>query len=115
MAPPSWPSTSPSRPAAWACFRALPTAKAAVHHRGRLVGVRKVSRKTVLHALPRADVPAGRDFCVVGFEGPYRAADVDRPAGGTATGRYAIVTVTTRGTTVLGTYLVDRLPLRLRH
>jgi hypothetical protein len=96
------------------CFRALPTAKAAVHHRGRLVGVRRVSRREVERAFPKADLPSGKQFCLVGFSGPFRAEDVDRAAGPDG-GRYAVINVTTRGTTVLGTFLVDRLPLRLRH
>ena len=97
-----------------ACFRALPTAKAAVHHHGRLVGVRKVSRPTLLRAVPQSDPPDGRDFCVVGFSGPYRSQDVDRPSG-PPSGHYAMVVVTTRGTAALRTYLADHLPLRLRH
>ena len=96
------------------CFRALPTAKAAVHHTGRLVGVRKVTRSTLLHALPQGDPPDGKDFCLVGFSGPYRSDSVDRPAV-PSPGRYAVVAVTTRGTTALRTYLVDKLPIRLRH
>ena len=97
-----------------ACFRALPTAMTAVHHHGHLVGVRKVSRATLLHAVPQPNPPDGRDFCVVGFSGPYRSQDVERPSG-PAAGRYAMVAVTTRGTDALRTYLVDHLPLRLRH
>ena len=97
-----------------ACFRALPTAKAAVHHKGRLVGVRRVARKDVEHAFPNAALGSGHDYCIVGFSGPYGTADVDRPAG-EAGGRYAVVVVTARGTTALQTFLSDRLPLRLRH
>jgi len=97
-----------------ACFRSLPTARAAVHHEGHLLGVRRVSRGTALRAFPQADLPPGRDFCVVGFSGQYKAEHVDHPAGA-AEGRNAVVIVTMRGTTVVRTFLVDRLPLRLRH
>ena len=60
------------------------------------------------------DPPPGREFCAVGFSGPYRPGEVDRaPAG--AAGHYAVITVTMRGTTVLRSFVVDRLPLRLGH
>jgi hypothetical protein len=97
-----------------ACFRSLPTAKTAVHHIGRMEGVRRESRDSVLRAFPQAQLPEGRDFCLVGFSGDYRAENVDHPAGG-PTGKYAVVIVTMRGTTVVQTFLADRLPLRLRH
>ncbi|MCU1449396.1 MAG: hypothetical protein JWP02_1566 [Acidimicrobiales bacterium] len=97
-----------------ACFKALPTAKAAVHQKGRLVGVRRVGRTELERALPNADLGPGRAYCVVGFSGPYDSAGVDRPAGDAA-GHYAVVVVTARGTTALQTFLSDRLPLRLRH
>lgn len=97
-----------------ACFRSLPTARSAVHHEGHLLGVRRVSRDTVLRAFPQADLPPGHDFCVVGFSGKYKAENVDHPAGAPE-GRDAVVIVTMRGTTVVRTFLVDRLPLRLRH
>jgi hypothetical protein len=96
------------------CFRALPTAKAAVHHRGRLIGVRRVSDTELQRAFPTADVEAKHSYCVVAFSGGYRAQDVDHPAGDPA-GRDAVVIVTARGTTVLHTFLVPRVPLRLRH
>src|SRR5436305_2099962 len=96
------------------CFRSLPTAKAAVHHEGRLVGVRRLSRATVQRAFPTAQLPPGRDFCVVGFSDEYHAEKVDHAAGA-PTGKYAAVIVTMRGTTVVQTYLVDRIPFRLRH
>ena len=95
------------------CFRALPTAKAAVHQNGRFVGVRRVSRRR-LADLFRTEPPPGRDFCLVGFSGAFRPEQVDHPAGGRP-GRYAAVVVTLRGTTALQTFLVDRLPTHLRH
>jgi len=97
-----------------ACFRSLPTAKAAVHHEGRLVGVRRMSRATVQRAFPTAQLPAGRDFCVVGFSDDFHADKVDHAAGA-QTGKYAVPIVTMRGTTVVQTFLVDRIPFRLRH
>ncbi len=95
------------------CFRALPTAEAAVHHQGRLIGVRRMSRERV-HDLFHAEPPPGKEFCLVGFSGPFRPEAVEHPAG-TAAGKYAAVVVTLRGTTALQTFLVDRLPTHLRH
>ena len=97
-----------------ACFRSLPTARTAVHDSGRLVGVRRVSRNTLLHAFPSAQLPSGNEFCVVGFSDDYRNDKVDRPAG-SPIGKYAVVVVTMRGTTALQTFLVDRVPFHLRH
>ena len=99
--------------AASPCFRALPTAKAAVHHQGRFVGVRRVSRNRA-RELFHTEPPAGREFCLVGFSGAYRPDNVDH-AVGTSSGRYAAVLVTLRGTTALRTFLVDKLPTHLRH
>jgi hypothetical protein len=96
------------------CFRSLPTAQVAVRHNGRLVGVQRISRTRLLGAFPRADLPSDHEFCVVGFSGDYRTSQVDHPAGA-ATGRYAVVVVTMRGTRPLQTFLVDKLPFQLRH
>jgi hypothetical protein len=97
-----------------ACFRSLPTARTAVHESGRFVGVRRVSRTSVLHAFPSAALPADHDFCVVGFSDDYRTEKVDHPAG-SPIGKYAVVVVNMRGTSALQTFLVDKIPFRLRH
>jgi hypothetical protein len=97
-----------------ACFRSLPTANAAVRDNGRLVGVRRVSRVTLLKSFPTAQVPAAREFCVVAFSDDYRNDKVDHPAG-EPIGKYALVIVDMRGTTAHQTFLVDRLPFHLRH
>jgi hypothetical protein len=96
------------------CFRSLPTARAAVRDNGRLVGVRRVSRNSVLHAFSSAQLPPGRDFCVVGFSDDYRTEKVDHPAG-SPIGKYAVVVVNMRGTSAIQTFLVDKIPFRLRH
>jgi hypothetical protein len=97
-----------------ACFRSLPTGNAAVRDSGRLVGVRRVSRATLLKAFPTAELPAGREFCVVGFSGDFHNDRVDHPAG-QPIGKYALVIVDMRGTTAHQTFLLDRLPFGLRH
>ncbi|MBV8979701.1 MAG: hypothetical protein JO086_02270 [Acidimicrobiia bacterium] len=96
------------------CFRSLPTARAAVREEGRLVGVRLASRAHLLKAFPSATLPAGRDFCVVAFSDDFHVEKVQHAAGAPA-GKYAVVIVTMRGTTVVQTFLVDRVPLHLRH
>ena len=96
------------------CFRSLPTARGAVQQQGRLVGVRLASRKHVLDAFPNATLPAGKDFCVVAFSDDFHADKVERAAGAPS-GKYAVVIVTMRGTTVVQTFLVDRVPLHVRH
>ncbi|MBV8160089.1 MAG: hypothetical protein JO265_04120 [Acidimicrobiia bacterium] len=96
------------------CFRSLPTASAAVHQHGHLLGVRQVGRAHVLRVFPQAELPPGRYFCAVGFSDDFQSAQVDAPAGAPA-GKYALVVVTVRGTTVVRTYLLDRLPFALRH
>jgi hypothetical protein len=85
-----------------------------VHDSGRLVGVRRVSRDSLLKDLPNVQLPADREFCVVGFSDDYRNDKVDHPAGAPI-GKYAVVVVNMRGTAALQTFLVDRMPLQLRH
>jgi hypothetical protein len=95
------------------CFRSLPTARAAVHDRGRFLGVRRLGPRGFTKVF-HADPPPGREYCVVGFDGPYKSGGVDH-ATTDAAGRYALVVVTLRGTTVLRSFVVDRLPLQLGH
>jgi len=97
-----------------ACFRSLPTAKTAVHDNGRLVGVRRVRRETLLKDFPTAQLPQDKEFCVVGFYDDFRNNTVDHPAGAPI-GKYAVVLVNMRGTTAFQTFLVDKPPFRLRH
>jgi hypothetical protein len=97
-----------------ACFRSLPTAKAAVHEQGRLLGVRRITRAHLLQDLPQATLPAGKEFCVVGFSDDFHRDKVDNAAGAAAA-KDAVVIVTLRGTAVVQTWLVDRLPFHMRH
>ena len=79
-----------------------------------VVGVRRMGRDNVTRVLPPVGTVHSRYVCVVGFRGPYQSGEVDAP-GPSPSGRYALVVVTHRGTTLLKTVLVDRLPLRLGH
>ena len=121
------------------CFQALPVASAAVHDRGRFVGVRSVSRPTAQALLAGpTDVtlspedtaePAGagtgttavteasrRRACLVAFKGTYPRNSVD----GESTlsrdgGAFAIVAVGLRDHRRIGAVVVDHLPFRFQH
>jgi hypothetical protein len=84
--------TSPSPksaigPSASPCFRTLPTALAAVGHRGHFLGVKLLSMKEVDFSLKHhreAELPKSRAagatmLCVVGYQGPFRAKAVELP------------------------------------
>ena len=97
-----------------ACFRSLPTARGAVHQQGRLVGVRRISRTHLVQGFPQAALPSGKEFCVVAFSDDFHADQVAKAAGA-PTGKDAVVIVTIRGTSVVQTWLVDRVAFRIRH
>ncbi len=101
------------------CFKALPLAEGAVHHHGRLLGVRRVTPaafgassrvRSILdqHKIGKSSV------CVIAFQGPYKAGQVDHVVQHRS-GNVAIVFVDEKGSTVLASFVLDRLPLRFRH
>jgi hypothetical protein len=104
------------------CFLALPVAKRAVAGRGSLAGVRMVDITKLTAPGDRAmralldlmTVPLPRDICLVAYTGSFTLGQVEQPAGlpppGGA-GRYAIAVVTTPKSGLLGTFVVQRLPL----
>ncbi|MGI9032508.1 MAG: hypothetical protein ACR2HY_02270 [Acidimicrobiales bacterium] len=96
------------------CFRSLVVAEDAVHHKGRLVGVRKVSAQTFARHVPDAPTVPKDDVCLVAFGGDYRPGDVAGTRAPT-TGRYAVVAVTTGQPVLLGARVTDDLPIRFRH
>lgn len=102
---------------AGACFRALPPAETTVHHKGKLVGVRRVSTVTMRANLPHdttlATLP-DQDLCVFAFSGSYDP-DTVVGAGNTTTGHYAVVAVGTKHLAVIAAVVVNRLPTRFRH
>jgi hypothetical protein len=101
---------------AGACFRALPAAEAAVH-KGRLVGVRRVSAATLRDRLPQdttlATLP-DQDLCVLAFSGTYASGSVTG-ASNTTPGHFAIVAVATNHPEVVAAFVVDKLPTRFQH
>jgi hypothetical protein len=98
------------------CFRDLPAAEAAVH-KGRLVGVRRVSAATLRNRLPQdttlATLP-DQELCVLAFSGTYDPGSVTG-ANNTITGHFAIVAVATKHPQVVASFVVDKLPTRFRH
>lgn len=105
------------------CFLALPAARRAVENRGELAGVRVIDipkltnspdDRRVRDLLALMTVPLPRDVCLVAYTGSYTFAQVERPAGlppPSGMARYAIAVVTTPGSELLGTFVVEQLPL----
>ncbi len=100
-----------------ACFRVLPEALAAVHHRGHFAGARYLAPKALIVQLHHVVVPdALADAskvatCLVAFTGRFSVSDVTRgwaPTGGS--GRIAIVVVRQRDLVLLATVVLGRIP-----
>jgi hypothetical protein len=109
-------------PSASPCFRTLPTALAAVGHRGQFLGVRLLSVKVVDDDLRRhhqAALPASRTsaatlVCVVGYHGPFQARSVTSPwPRGRTTGTDALVLVVLSNGRVVAVVLLARAPLHI--
>lgn len=97
------------------CFRSLAVAEDAVHHKGRLVGVRRVSAESFARHVPEAPrLPDKEAVCLVAFRGDYREGDVVGAAV-PRSGRYALVAVATGKPTLLGSRVTDHLPIRFGH
>jgi hypothetical protein len=96
------------------CFRALPVAASAVEHDGRFIGVRLVAASRLRRRLPSVASLGNQKICLVGFEGHFDSTDVQEPLNDNK-GTYAVVAVKTDGSAVLGTAVIDRLPLAFRH
>jgi hypothetical protein len=100
------------------CFQALPSATRAVHNKGRLIGVRRVSlaqlhRPTTTSSSQPPD-QSRRSVCVVAFQGKFAPGDVDHVAV-PRSGNYAVVVVGEHGGEPLRATVTDQLPLRFRH
>jgi hypothetical protein len=107
-----------------ACFQALPSATKAVHNKGRLLGVRRVTLAQLRRpssTSPTSQPPttlspteAKRSVCVVAFQGKYAPGDVDHETV-PRSGNYAVIVVGEHGGDPLRAYVTDQLPLRFRH
>jgi hypothetical protein len=103
--------------AASPCYRALPGAIQAVHHKGHLVGVRRVDTSTLQRRLPEDQQLAtvrDRQLCVFAFHDDFHAGDVTG-AGNQDHGPYAVVALTLKNPRVVAAAIVDHLPTRFRH
>lgn len=100
------------------CFQALPSATKAVHNKGRLVGVRRVSlaelRRPTTTSSSQPPDQSNRAVCVVAFQGKFMPGDVDHVTA-QRSGSYAVVVVGEHGGQPLHAIVTDRLPLRFRH
>ncbi len=103
-----------------ACYVDLPAAIHAVHHHGRLEGVRLVSVASLrrhaprLYAAAQARSTRPSDVCLVAFSGRFRAAGVARPIGDSA-GHLAVVELGYPHRRLLATLLVSHAPLPFSH
>jgi hypothetical protein len=105
------------------CYKAVPVAAGAVGHHGtfvgiRLLGARQVSAKPRLDALLDTRAPGVRNVCVAAYRGRFRPDEVERPFGPAppgGSGPIAIVVVSSPQNRLIGTIVLARLPLRLRH
>lgn len=106
------------------CFQAVPVATDAVHDRGKLTGVRLLTSKDLdrrPHFRALLEARAGtkvKTVCVVSFQGRFTLAQVDRPFGRTppgGSGPDALVVVSVPANALLGTLVLSRVPLPLRH
>ena len=102
------------------CYLALPTAAKAVGGHGHLAGVRKFSLSGLHGVAPRLygqlvdDVPKGQSVCLAAYTGHFNASAVTEPLG-RPSGTHAVAVVTTPGNQVLGTLILNKLPVRFQH
>jgi hypothetical protein len=101
-----------------ACYRAIPTARAAVRNaHASVVGVHRMPADSVKGELPPAaqTVLVGDNdttVCAVSFKGTFLPGQVVL-APMNESGRYAVVLVTSRHLHLLASVLLDRLPRSL--
>jgi len=107
------------------CFLSLPLAADAVHEQGALQGVVLVDTATLarsprLRAVlsARAGAPVGT-VCAFSYRGAYTPDGVEKPIGLTPAGAgpwpYAVVVVSMPENVLLGTFVLEREPMRFRH
>jgi hypothetical protein len=98
-----------------ACYRAIPTARAAVHDKGAtLIGVHRIPTDAVRAHLPasaQAYITADNDsvVCAVAFKGKFSPGQVDL-APPTEQGPYAVVLLTSRHLHLVGAAVLDHMP-----
>lgn len=102
------------------CYLALPTAAKAVGGHGHLDGVRKYSLSGMRSVAPRLyghlakDVPKGKSVCLAAYSGHFTQYSVSKPLGRPA-GTLAVAVVAIPGDDLLGTLILEKLPVRFQH
>ena len=102
------------------CYQALPTAAKAVGGQGHLAGVRKYTLGNLRQMAPRLyrrlsdELPKGQAVCLAGYTGHFSAAEVEKPLGRTH-GIVAVAVVTWPGDKLLGTLILEHIPVRFEH
>jgi hypothetical protein len=102
------------------CYLQLPTAAKAVGGHGHLAGVRKYSIGNLKPIAPRlydvlADqVPKNQAVCLAAYSGHFTSAMVTKPLGRDE-GKLAVAVVTSPHNDVLGTLILNRIPVRFSH
>lgn len=105
--------------AASSCYVDLPVALEAVHHHGKLGGVRLVTVASLRPHAPRLYRAALAErhrgsVCLLAFSGDFAASRVERPIG-RGTGHLAVVELAYPTKRLLATLLVLRAPLSFGH
>jgi hypothetical protein len=99
-----------------ACYRGLPTARAAVNEpAAKLRGVRREPYDTLVKTLPGVAEPPGDDdteVCAFAFSGTFTAGQV-LGAPASAEGTYAVVVISSKSLDLMVSYVGDRLPRHL--
>lgn len=103
------------------CYVVLPIADGAVHHHGKLHGVRLVSVASLRARAPHlyeaaksAPPPVVREVCLVAFTGKFTSSAVTDPLG-KKRGVLAVVEISYPQKRLLGTLLVRKAPLTFLH
>lgn len=98
-----------------ACYRAIPTARAAVHDsHAAMIGVHRVSADKVRDHLPpsaQAELASEDDtqVCAVAFKGNFASGQVDL-APSNEQGPYAVVLVSSRDSRLVASAVLTHLP-----
>jgi hypothetical protein len=101
-----------------ACYRAIPTAKAALHDsHATMIGVHRVSADKLRSHLPlpaQAALASEDDsqLCAVAFKGDFAPGQVDL-APSDEQGRYAVVLVSSHDSRLVGSVVLVHLPRSL--
>jgi hypothetical protein len=101
------------------CYLALPTASAAVHHRGHLRGVRLADVDSLrptgrVYNAATSTGRAVRQVCLVAYTGHFASSQVEKPFG-RHQGVLAVVVVEYPHVKLLGTVVLRRVPLNFGH